>query len=62
MDLETKKTFGDKVGRSLSWVSAAIRHGKIKAEKVGNQYVIPGVEVTKFKKKPFTITKEEMFS
>ncbi len=62
MDLETKKSYGDKIGRSLSWVSAAIRLGKVEATKVGNQYVISGKEVARFKKKPFVITKKEMFS
>ena len=56
----TRKQYGKKVGKGDQWVSAAIRLGKVKADKFNNSFAIPENEVDKFKKNPFTISRKEM--
>ena len=60
MDVYTVKSGADEINRSTLWLRQAIWLKKVKAEKIGNQWVIPGSEIRRIKKKPFQITREEM--
>ncbi len=56
----TIREFCLEIKRSGTWVRRAITMDKIKAKKVGNQYLIPETEVRRFKKWPFQIKAREM--
>lgn len=62
MEVETIRSFADKIDRSPQFVRAAIRLKKIEAEKVGHMWIIPRQQIGLFKKSPFQITQKEMLS
>ena len=52
----------DHFDRCPAWLRAAVKVGKIRAEKVnGRLMVIPKSEVERIKKHPITISRKEMF-
>ena len=50
----------ENLNRSPNWVRAAIKHGKIKAERKGKMNIIPPDELARVKKNMPVLTKEEM--
>ncbi len=60
VDLFTIIGASQAIDRSPAWITNAIKLKKFKAEKLGKQWVIPGKEIRRFKKKPFEITRVEL--
>ena len=60
MKIKTIRTYAEAIDRSPQFVRAAIRLKKVEAEKIGNQWMIPGEDVERFKNEPFQISRKEM--
>lgn len=58
--LDTVPGWSQAVGKSQQFARMGIALKKLKAQKVGGQYLIPESEKERFKKNPFTITREEI--
>jgi len=60
MNIHTIRTFANAINRSEPFVRRSVALGKIEAEKLGGRWLIPGVEVQRFKNHPFKISRTEM--
>ena len=60
MDVFTIRLAADEIGWSFQFVRRTVELKKLKAEKIGNRWLIPGEELRMFKIKPFQISRKEM--
>ena len=60
MDIYTVRTFSNAIDRSEQFVRRGIELRKIKAERIGNRWMVHGREALRFQEKPFKISRKEM--